>query len=338
MKKKVIAIVIAVVVILGGVGYWWMNRFEYNDENAVGNTTSNLYNEGLFCESDGYVYFANPYDDYKLYKMTLGGGEVEKLCDDKSSYINVCNGYIYYKRFNVESSVEKVFKGTLYGVFRLKDGDKKPDELFNGIVDSVVLKGNTLYFRYLKDRKEFCLSKVMIDGKEDGIILENDYTPISIYDNKMYFSETVDNHNLKSMSLGEERVSTISEGNFYMPVVTGKYIYFIDLNNDRKLSRMSKSSREVIVLSEDKCINYNVSEDSDVIFYQAENSKEDHKLVKMSADGSSRVDIISGDFKNISITSRYTYFIGTVAGEDILYRTETTGVSIAEIFRPSEGK
>ena len=30
-------------------------------DGVIGNTAGNLLNKGLFCESDGVVYFANPY-------------------------------------------------------------------------------------------------------------------------------------------------------------------------------------------------------------------------------------------------------------------------------------
>ena len=55
------------------------------------------------AESNEYVYFANPYDDYHLYKMTHDGKNAEMLCGDVTSYINVYNDYIYYKRFNYNS-------------------------------------------------------------------------------------------------------------------------------------------------------------------------------------------------------------------------------------------
>ncbi len=40
-----------------------------NNDNAVGNTSGNLLNGGLFCEYDGKIYFANPNDYNRLYVM-----------------------------------------------------------------------------------------------------------------------------------------------------------------------------------------------------------------------------------------------------------------------------
>ena len=52
MKKKItIAVVILVIIAIGAAtGYhFYSKRFIYNKEGDLGNTTGNLYNEGLFC-------------------------------------------------------------------------------------------------------------------------------------------------------------------------------------------------------------------------------------------------------------------------------------------------
>lgn len=66
MKKKVIAtvcIIFAVLLIASvAVIQYLSGRVPQNPPGTVGNTAGNLYNNGLFCENDGFVYFANAYD------------------------------------------------------------------------------------------------------------------------------------------------------------------------------------------------------------------------------------------------------------------------------------
>ena len=53
MKRIKIIIIFSVIIIAAAGGiitYNIINRFEYNDSGAVGNTTGNLYNQGLVCE------------------------------------------------------------------------------------------------------------------------------------------------------------------------------------------------------------------------------------------------------------------------------------------------
>lgn len=334
MKKKLFLTGVFIIIVAVFAVFYLNNRFTYNDENTLGNTAGNLYNGGLFCESDGFIYFANPYDENCLYKMDAECNEVEKLHSDNVSNINVANGYIYYNRFNHQSSVEEVFKGTLYGVFRLKDGDEKAEELYNGIVENVTLCGNYLYFQGYNDSNMFELRKVKIDG-EDGVkISDKAYIPSSISNGYIYFPEVKGNHNLMKLNTESDDISTYKMGNFYLPIVVGNYIYYIDLGNDRKLSRMNMTNESVEVLSEDKCVNYNLSEEAGVIFYQAENSVDDHKLMKMGINGDNAVEIREGDCYNISITSKYTFFIEKIGNETLLYRMKTEGVSVPELYRP----
>lgn len=336
MKKKIIFGAIILVVAVLGIFLFFKNRFTYNDENVMGNTAGNLYNEGLFCEYEDTVYFANPYDEYNLYKMNSDGSNVEKVYGDRAYYINVANDYIYYERFNYKSGVEVVFRGSLYGLFRYKDGDSKPEELHNGIVDNVALCGNNLYYRRYDDINLYQLSKVKIDGDDDKVLSDSDYTPIAVSNGNIYFTEVDGSHDLLRLNTDTDTVTVFKEGNFYMPIICGNFVYYIDLDNNRTLTRMNLTNDDTQIIAEDKVVNYNLSENEGVIFYQAENSVEEHKLVRIDLEGQNQVDVAEGDCFNISITSRYTYYITKIADIDTLYRVNTTGIAIPENFVPKE--
>ena len=87
MKKKVIAIICAIVVVLICAGLFVFSRvtkhIPENPPGTIGNTSGNLYNGGLFCENDGYVYFSNPYDGDSLYCMRPDESEMKKLIQKK---------------------------------------------------------------------------------------------------------------------------------------------------------------------------------------------------------------------------------------------------------------
>ena len=103
-KKKIITIICAVLVVLliaGGTGfYFYSNRFIYNKEGDTGNTTGNLYNGGMFCVYDGFVYFANPNDEGRLYRMKEDGSGVEKI--GKDSVIYLCE----YQTWSIQTETE----------------------------------------------------------------------------------------------------------------------------------------------------------------------------------------------------------------------------------------
>lgn len=92
--KKVIAIILIILAISGiGIGVFFNyqhSRTTMNNDNAVGNTSGNLLNGGLFCEYDGKIYFANPNDYNRLYVMNSDCTDIKKLNEDSVAYINVC--------------------------------------------------------------------------------------------------------------------------------------------------------------------------------------------------------------------------------------------------------
>ena len=71
----------------------------YSDSSTTGNTSGNLLNGGLFTQADNVIYFANPNDHNKLYKMNANLSKIKKVYNDKVSYINAAGNYIFYTRF-----------------------------------------------------------------------------------------------------------------------------------------------------------------------------------------------------------------------------------------------
>ena len=101
-RKKQLFITIAIILILIAVFclIHFLNRTKMNSGYVNGNSAGNLYNGGLFCESNGTVFFSNPSDNHRLYSMNPDGSDMKKLSDDTVSYINADDHYVYYVRNN----------------------------------------------------------------------------------------------------------------------------------------------------------------------------------------------------------------------------------------------
>lgn len=337
MKQKRLIIIISlfiIVVISAGVFYYINSRFKYNDEGVMGNTNGNLINGGIFCEYEGDVYFANPMDGDKLYKMDMEGKEFEKLNSDETSYISIINGYVYYKKFNQESIKDPLFARYLFAIMRQDLNSSSSKLLHNGKIDCMTVCGNYVYYRYYDDESFFSLRKVKIDGEEDTMITETDYQPIVVSDGKIYFTDVKDTHNLMCLDTKDDSIKIVMTGNIYLPDVDNGFLYYIDLENQRRLTKMNLESGAKTVLTEDSVINYNLAGKYDTIYYQVEN-KDDHRLCRMTTLGTNIETVIKGDFCKISITEKYTYFTEVVKGEEAgIYKTLTSGVIDVEEFVP----
>lgn len=98
----------------------------YDDPNTTGNTAGNLLNGGKFCEADGRIYYADPYDNDSLYVTDDKLQKSTKLHGDTVSYLNVAGDYIFYTRRNDRKSVTggNVLALSKTGLFRLTTDGK----------------------------------------------------------------------------------------------------------------------------------------------------------------------------------------------------------------------
>ena len=69
MKRKT-KLIIAIIIILAISLILYLkfyNRTRFNDSYVNGNLSGNLYNEGLFCENGGTIFFSNADGGGRLY-------------------------------------------------------------------------------------------------------------------------------------------------------------------------------------------------------------------------------------------------------------------------------
>ncbi len=341
MKKKnsnakLIVVMVIICVIFAGIFVFGIltSGGAKNKPNATGNTTGNLYNGGMVCEYDGYIYIADPTRGNTLYRMKPDGSKAKLISNDNVSYINIHNGYIYYKRHNSRTNINEIFKGNLYGIYRIKTNGSQIEELYRGAVGNMVtLAGNNLYYLQY-DNQNYHLAKVDVNGEKSKVLVKNTTVlPACVFKEKIYYAELKGNHNIMTLDIKDDVISTYMEGNVYLPDIYDGYIYYIDLDNERALTKKNIATGETRVLSgEDKVINYNLCGDKEVIFYQAENGS-NHSLKKTDLTGLFSDVVMDGDFKNISITSEYTYFVKiSESSEDVLYRVKTKGSGFPKVF------
>lgn len=318
---SVIAIVIAVLVIIS----YRNSRIVYNNDNAVGNTAGNLNNGGLFCEYNGRIYFANPYDDNKLYVMDSDCSNAKKLNDDSVASLNVCGNYIYYVKNNFkQSTIGTIFRGQLFGVYRCNLDGSSPKTLYNQISGIIALCGNSLYYQHYSDTTPLAFHKIDIAGKEDTKISDTPYSPACVQNGTIYFSDPDGKHNILRFDTESGNTSVLYDCNSYLADVENGYAYYIDLSKNYSLVRLNLSNKTVELLygrTGNKVINYNLY--GNKIFFQVEGDPSVTGLYRMNIDGTQIESIAMGNITNIHCTSRYTFF-QYYENQGILYRVNTS--------------
>lgn len=338
MKRYIKFIITGVILLLviGGVclHYFTTPKEKPNSTDATGNTAGNLINGGLFCEYNGKIYFANPYDHNYLYVMNSDCTNARMLNSDSVASLNIYNDKIYYVKNNYsKDSVGTVLRGQLFGIYQTDLEGQNATMLYNQLSGMMSLCGNYLYYQHYDDETALTLHKMNIDGEEDKLISGTPYNPSSISEGKLYFSNTDQKNVISTLDAKTDSISQYYDANSYLPDANGNYIYYIDIAKKYALVRLNKSTKTVELLygkDNAKIVNYNLY--GNKIFFQLE-GEENPGLYRMNADGTQVEYIASGNLTNIHCTSQYTFF-QYFDNQGVLYRIPTMGaISYPEEIR-----
>ncbi len=325
MKRKGIIIfsVVCIILVLFSIGIVvrLQSRIEPNPVGTVGNTAGNLYNGGVFCENDGYVYFSNPHDGNALYRMLPDETEQEKLIATEIGSINAAGDYIYFyqKGSGSGEGFGYVFDST--GVFRAEKKNPKRITCLDQIRGShLVLADNTLYYNTISSADGDSLKKVDMDGENMEVLLKAPVTPACIDRSTLYFANADGNNHLMSLSAGSKNAAAFLAEDVYMPIVDGSTIYYIDMHNNYALASFDSLTGTKTFLTREWVDTYNISDS--YIYYQT--AGDAPQLKRMSKDGTFSEAVADGAYYNISLTSQYAYF--TKFGTDRpIYKTPVNG-------------
>lgn len=336
MKKillRLIPVFILLIIIGAFCGYRYYFRILYNDSYVNGNSAGNLYNTGLFCESNGEIFFANPADENKLYVMNSNGSNVKKLCDDVVAYINADDHYVYYVRAyggtNSQFAFLRVNSNSLCRLRR--DGRGNPAILDDAPSLYATLSGNYIYYLHYDESTGTTLYKVMLDGENKEKVNDIPYFTCSTNKQYLYYNGIKEDHNVYKFDTTADTQSLLYEGNCWMPIVENdSIIYFMDCDNNYRLAKVDLTTNEKILLTEERIDCYNVY--GSYVFYQT-NSTEPG-FYRMRTDGSDITLIREGVHHNINVTAENVYF-ADYFNDTVFYTPTSSGVSL-NVFIPEE--
>lgn len=332
MKRKIISIFsiicIAIAFIATGIVVQLNQRIVKNPVGTVGNTAGNLYNGGLFCEDDGYVYFSNPYDSYALYRMRPNETDMEKLIETETGSINAAGKYFYFYQKGSGSGEGFGYMISTTGVYRAeKEHPNKIECLDRILSETMVLADNSIYYNTAKQAEGVNLKKIDIDGENAEILLNYKVTPACVNNSALYFNNTTENGHLMQLPLGSKNAADILAEDVYMPIVDGTTVYYIDIHNNYALVRYDMSNGNKTVLTTERTDLYNISDL--YIYYQT--AGDTPQLKRISKEGGSSEVIADGAYHNINVTSLYVYF-QKYGVERPVYKTPANGIVSVSTF------
>lgn len=320
-KNIVILVVIAILLVTSVILSNRLNRIPANTPGTTGNTAGNLINNGLFCEDDGVVYFANPYDDWQLYSMTPYCTDIREVWNVPVKYINAGGKYLYYYQDAGSQNTGFGYLGNMLGLYRIKKTGKDNKSLDKQPSGILKLVDDTLFYQHYDNIEGMNLYQVNTDGSGKEMIIEAIVNPACTSNHTIYYSNPEENFILTAYDTDLRTISRVYEGKLYNPILLDNYMYYMNVADDYALYRYDMNDGNIEKLTTDRVDVYNIC--SDYIYYQ-KNDTAEPALKRMRPDGSEVEVVAVGNYTNINITSSYTYFIAF--GEDVpMYRTPTAG-------------
>lgn len=283
---------------------WFLGRIPSNPPGTVGNTPGNINNAGLFCESEGMVYFSNPLDGGKLYSMTVDEQDVTRLGSSPVRNILAGGKYLYYFQTIASEEAGLGYVRSRNSFNRCLKSGKEAVSLATDVVVSGQLVDNYLYLLTAGDPTPV-FYKLKIDKSDKQVLAEYQVNPACARDGVIYYNGTQSNHYLYALNTNGDTVSEVWAGNLWYPCLEGNYLYYMDVANDYRLCRYDMNQKVVEVLTNDRVDCFNVG--GGYIYYQHSSSTAP-ALKVMGTDGSNPVVVAEGNYTNINMTSRYVYF------------------------------
>lgn len=332
--RTILVIIFSTVIIFGLCAlYFYMNSVHMNDDTTRGNTPGNLYNGGYFCEMDGAVYFRNNYDNGCLYSMTLDESEITQLTTLNVKYISGAGRYLYYYMDSSAMSDTTDAFGSLtvqYGFYRSQLNGSKQRCLAHVRGGAMQLCGSYVYYQE-KSANLGTLNKIRIDKTNLNPVSDEFIDPSGLVDGTIYFSGVSNDHALYKMdTLNNDTISKVAGGNIFYPIYQNGCVYYMDGDNDYKVTRLDLTSKEVTVLGQSRADCFNMNDN--YIFY-ANSTDAQPALHALTLDGSSDTAIVYGIYNSINLTSKYIYFI-PYDDATRMYHMPVNGSAEASLFNP----
>lgn len=284
-----------------------------NPPDYIGNTAGNLYNRGLFAEDEAYIYFANPADNFRLYRMNHALEQVTRLTKDSVEYINpdAASGYLYYSRINYRLNTygNTVFDLSSTGIYRFNLKKETLTRLYPNTCGIVFLAGNTLLYQAHGSDGDFDLCSLSVTEKKakEVCITTDCILPVNFYHGQLYYAGVKNDHYLYTSLPTDASASLFANLDCFQPIVTNSGTYFLSQKHNYALFHLPNASDTASLLVAERLSTYNLSTDESTLFYQVDNQK-NNRLCRYDIATGTETTLLTGDYKNLNTVSHYLFF------------------------------
>lgn len=327
--KAVIFIIVAVCLMAGGLLFsTYLKRVPPNTPGTVGNTAGNINNSGLFAEDSERVYFSNSYDHGYIYSMNADETDIKKFNASASRSILVGDNHIYYYMDTANGGTGLGYVVRTFGIYRTDKKGKNTTCLDRNAAVSMQLVDDYIYYQRYNNKEYTKLYRIKTDKTDMTKVSDAIVNPASAFEGNIYYNGTEKDHYLYKLNTKDGSSSVVYQGNVWYPQYVDGYVYFMEVGANYRLCRYSPMLGQVEILTNDRVDTFNVG--NGYIYYQ-KNDSSAPALMRMRIDGSNPEVVLSGNYNDINLTSKYAYF--KAYGDDTtIYHTPVDGPLNVGVF------
>ena len=268
--------------------------------------------------------------------MNVNLTKIQKLYNDKVSYINAAGNYIFYTRRNdkLKSTGNALLSLSTTGLFRITKNGTDLGRLYENPTQVACLYGNNIYYQHYDQKRGLELYSTKIDGSESKKLKPEAVAPYSVSNNTIYYSGWNREHQIHSMDIDGGNQRVIYDGNCTSVVKVGDYIYFLDMDKNYNLCRVALDGGTPETVIKNKLATYNITNDGNIIFYQIDDGQKNGIYMYDLNSGTNSL-IASGDYNFIHIISDYVFY-EKFDGSTAYYYNMANGDT--KVFNPSVEK
>lgn len=299
-------------------------KIENTENKSEGNTKGNYANMALIAKQGEWIYFSNPSDGSKLYKMKEDGTSKTKLCNDAVYYISILDNWIYY--------IQRPEQGVSDGgkVYKISTSGKNKTRVIDTLASSLQIVDGWLYItgEYASGGGIF---RIKPDGTEKAL-LGGSPAQYCIGNGKLYYSERP-NYGINAMPVegikDDYEVNNIVLGLPISFLVDKGWIYYGFRSQGGRtpgVYKIKTNRTGLTKLTGDEPDSLNAS--GDWIYYTSGQC-----LYKIKTDGTSRSKLCHNAAGSINVAGDWIYYTDKNpwdAGTK-LYRVKSDGSGREEV-------
>ena len=323
-----VIIALSIILVVSGVLFRRGEKVTSNPPGTTGNTAGNLNNGGIVCESDGRIYFANPYDGGSLYSMNVDETDCKKISSAVATSINVAGNYIYYFQSGSSGAAGLGSVRIPHAFIRSHIDGSKGYTISRDVVVKAQIVGDRLYLEGTADNNHDAPYFMGVDtsGENMEILAQFGINPACASGDLIYYNNIQGNHNLMVYDTKNGTSTLLLEGDFWNPALDGGYIYYMVPSENYQLRRYSLSAKTIEIVITERVESFNIL--NGYIYYQT--MGDNPHLAFARADGSGLTVVANGYYNSISMTSGYVYF-KDYFNETSLYHTRPGSTSYSPV-------